>query len=814
LFDFYAINVLWFKLFYIHYKSKNIHIMKTNYLLKTLCLTLISFSLISISFSQTYVNKEWVNTSGTVGPITRTVTKYDYSDNIIIVGNVFNGTINKTDVLVTKYNEKGLLLWQQTFNGLANGNDYGVQVEINSNDEIFVAVTLDGGSATGMDFGLLKYSPTGVLLMSKTWNGTANGIDIPADIKLDNGGNIYLVGGSQASNSLSDYAIVKYNSTGILQWNINYDFADLHDAATSLTVENTLVVTGSSANSSTDWDYATLQINMATGTIINTERTSVTGLGFDNALDVTSKNNNFYITGYSEVGGIKSIQTIKIDASFTLVWSQTFDAGMNDVGNSIVIDDNDNIYVTGYSENGNGIGKDVITIKYDPLGNELWHQRYGSGGEPIEAIGKQVIVLSDGGIVVAGTKNENGNNNFTIIKYNENGEMVFEEIYDNNNADDVVESIIDDGEDIYVTGISTVGTNKVITTVKYTYAFFPTVIELDSAGDDFVKNELLIRFDESAIIHSIINNTDIEHGKLKDFIKPNVLLRMEQETGVSWENFKTSKFFLGMTVRDSISLTRLGDSIRIDDFWATLSVYIPDGHNAQALEDGIDNIHYDIHYAEKDYLGHLVSAPNDNLYASGQSGLKNGINGINVENAWDDQSGRTHTKIGVFDTGINWDHEDFGNGTQSGTKVISGWDYIRKSSPHSSTDHDAVGHGTAVAGIIAALRNNLKGGAGIAGGDVQGSNTGAQLFSLKMVDKVNLGGVPTVSPVKIKFVASAIVEGAVYSSFKVSGTTYTYGYGLDIQNHSWAKGVSTFSSGPFTKNGLKNLEQAVKTCFL
>lgn len=87
-----------------------------------LMLSLLSYKVIS----QTYVNQEWVKTTGAVGPITRTVSINDYSDNLIVVSNVLNGTVNKNDVLITKYDFAGNMLWQQTYNGSANGNDYGV----------------------------------------------------------------------------------------------------------------------------------------------------------------------------------------------------------------------------------------------------------------------------------------------------------------------------------------------------------------------------------------------------------------------------------------------------------------------------------------------------------------------------------------------------------------------------------------------------------------------------------------------------------------------------------------------------------------
>ena len=43
-----------------------------------------------------------------------------------------------------------------------------------------------------------------------------------------------------------------------------------------------------------------------------------------------------------------------------------------------------------------------------------------------------------------------------------------------------------------------------------------------------------------------------------------------------------------MTTADSLSVTRLGDAIKIDDFWATLAVYIPDSdNNEQAIANGL-----------------------------------------------------------------------------------------------------------------------------------------------------------------------------------------------------------------------------------
>jgi hypothetical protein len=52
--------------------------------------------------AQTYVNKEWERTTGTVGPIERTASVLDFNENLIVVSNTLNIS-NNTDVLITKY---------------------------------------------------------------------------------------------------------------------------------------------------------------------------------------------------------------------------------------------------------------------------------------------------------------------------------------------------------------------------------------------------------------------------------------------------------------------------------------------------------------------------------------------------------------------------------------------------------------------------------------------------------------------------------------------------------------------------------------
>src|SRR5690606_11769610 len=107
-------------------------------------------------------------------------------------------------------------------------------------------------------------------------------------------------------------------------------------------------------------------------------------------------------------------------------------------------------------------------------------------------------------------------------------------------------------------------------------------------------------------------------------------------------------------------------------------------------------------------------------------------------------------------------------------RVKGGFNYIqsrRFQDDNSNLSIDIYGHGTPIAGIIGAIRNNELGVAGIAGGDYNQSQLGVRLYDFKILD--NSGTLSRVSDA-----IDAITEGAT------SGNN-SYVYTLDVMNHSW-----------------------------
>ena len=108
-----------------------------------------------------------------------------------------------------------------------------------------------------------------------------------------------------------------------------------------------------------------------------------------------------------------------------------------------------------------------------------------------------------------------------------------------------------------------------------------------------------------------------------------------------------------------------------------------------------------VRYVEPTMKFETQFIPNDPYYLFYQWGPAK----IEADLAWDVMTGNSSLLVAVIDTGIDYYHPDL-----VGNYVPLGYDWIH----NSSTPLDDNGHGTHVAGIIAATLNNAVGIAGVA----------------------------------------------------------------------------------------------------
>lgn len=162
-----------------------------------------------------------------------------------------------------------------------------------------------------------------------------------------------------------------------------------------------------------------------------------------------------------------------------------------------------------------------------------------------------------------------------------------------------------------------------------------------------------------------------------------------------------------------------------------------------------------VEFAQPNYIYRTRGVPNDTLWGQ-QWGMHaptgpspNHDHGVQALNAWTHTAGSADIVVAIIDTGIDYTHEDLtanmwtnpgeipGNGNDDDnngfTDDIYGYDFIGADAFNPQPDSDPMdddGHGTHVAGIVAATTNNT----GIAG-----TAPGVRLMAVKALDSEGSG---------------------------------------------------------------------------
>jgi subtilisin family serine protease len=139
-------------------------------------------------------------------------------------------------------------------------------------------------------------------------------------------------------------------------------------------------------------------------------------------------------------------------------------------------------------------------------------------------------------------------------------------------------------------------------------------------------------------------------------------------------------------------------------------VYVLDLSPGEKIESAVIAFTHDPHvaYAQPNYIAHAQFAPNDTYWATSKTWGQSvndlwGLRYDDTDHAWDIAQGAGVT-VAVVDTGVDYNHPDIA------ANVVGGWNFIN----NTSDTMDDFGHGTHVAGIIAATGNNKKGVIGVA----------------------------------------------------------------------------------------------------
>ena len=419
--------------------------------------------------TQTLISEAWAEDKGSQNFFQKNVTVTDVNQNVYIAGATlnFNGDY---DLLLTKYDYKGIELWTQQVAGNGNGNDFATAIFIDAALNVYVTGTVYEGSANKNDIVVLKYNSSGTLQWDAYYNGTSSDNDVGGDIIVDGSGNVFITGSSYDTLTQYDFVTMKLDSSGSSQWVQTWDDAGFNDAANKITLNSKVYVAGGTQISSVKWQYGMVVYDASSGSQIGY---TVTGgsnsTGIDKVTGIARDGNgNIYVTGgaVNPAAGY-DCYTLKLDSGLNVEWTATYNGNDNldDVANSVGVDSQGNVYVCGYTTKANE-GKDYILIKYDASGSAEWKQTYNhaiNGDDEATAL----ALKSDAEIIVTGRSSNGSNEDYYTIKYTEDGDEVWSIAYDGGLNDKPTAIAVDNQGGIIVAGQSEIPGAIKYMTVKY-----------------------------------------------------------------------------------------------------------------------------------------------------------------------------------------------------------------------------------------------------------------------------------------------------------------------------------------------------------
>jgi subtilisin family serine protease len=171
-------------------------------------------------------------------------------------------------------------------------------------------------------------------------------------------------------------------------------------------------------------------------------------------------------------------------------------------------------------------------------------------------------------------------------------------------------------------------------------------------------------------------------------------------------------------------------------------------------------------YVERDYYAHTAAVPNDPSYGS-QWHLPR----IQTPQAWNVTTGTASIVVAVVDTGVYAVHPDLAS------KITPGWNFVASNADTT----DVLGHGTAVAGVVAAASNNSIG--------VTGVSWASRIMPLVVVDEYDRAAYSHIAAA-IQYAAD---HGARVINVSIGGSSPS----ATLQNavdYAWNKGSMVFAS--------------------
>ncbi|KKM04725.1 hypothetical protein LCGC14_1761350 [marine sediment metagenome] len=314
-----------------------------------------------------------------------------------------------------------------------SGFDYGNDIVVDNNDNVYLIGTTDSFGAGGDDIYIAKYDTAGGQKWNTTWGRGDNDWSYGADVDSD--GNIYIAGGCNRTGLDSgDLVLLKFSDSGSLIWERAITWANEEvwfdiaiDKFDQIYLGGKTDSYGAGSFDALHAKYDTSGNNLWIYTAGYIEYESFTAT----AVDINGYAYMVGVTNSTGAGGY-DVFLEKVNSAGSYLWNTTWGGIQDDVPQGIAVDNAGNVYISGYTDNFGSSMYDMFLLKYDDNGNYIWNATWNPSGEDLSY---DMMVGDDGGLYLIGETDSigNGGADLSLLKFNTYGSLEWIETWGGSN---------------------------------------------------------------------------------------------------------------------------------------------------------------------------------------------------------------------------------------------------------------------------------------------------------------------------------------------------------------------------------------------